>query len=433
MSETEQTGAATVADAVNANMVSASATLDEHARLVAAVQASRAKREAEAAKQGTPEDASAAPAAAESKPASETGAAAENEAADETAGEGDGGSLSEDAEGAARAAERVAAKDGKDGKVATDDKDKVKDKRPPSSLGAFLRGKAEQQAHRDQSADRAQRMLDQAEERARRIVQDAEDRARNTINDALSEFRRSPTQAAQRYGIDTTGLLREQAEETDPLRRLEEGFRSELAKRDEELKKLRGEVDSTKRERDEERRYVATLRQTEAERKFVTEAQEYKFAAKLWGKNNGTELLARAHKTLTDARAKVEREQGKEAATNFVVSNADLLHYLDEEARGYLREQRQTLSELLQEVGEEAESDTEAPAKPEAKKPEAKPASNANGRAPAGQGQGPRTLSASRAGERRAPPKPAPHKELTEFEFKQQAEALLKKRAQDRA
>ena len=257
----------------------------------------------------------------------------------------------------------------------------------PNILARLLRAKGREQAQkqRDEVESYAAKRRAEADHDAERRLRDADERARHLEREAEDRVRRRVEEL-------TSGeeILARQANASDPLVKLAKRFEADLTARDEVIRGLGKEIEALKADAHERDQGIHQARTNIAERNFLSKATEekYPYARAFW--DDDADLLSRAKAVLSDAKAESE----KRGEANFFCDDADVLAFLDTEAKERLTRKRETLAKLL--------SPVEGIKEP----------SKGSGR----QGEGPkaRTLSTSVASERRATPKPPAH--MTEEE-----------------
>ena len=389
-------------------------TADDRNAIIAAVLAQKEAREAKTT-ETTSDTPASTPSLAE--------AASDEAAAEETEETAEASGAEGDEQAAAETDEQAEAAKPKAAETAATDR--------AARLRAFLSDKeaaAPERARVQQSAqDVIARAEREANERAAKIIKDAEERAQKAAIDVLEKLRKSPLDAARFLGVDPEKVLAAQAEDTDPVQVMARKFEAAIAERDKKLEE-QGELLRRIVQRDEEsQKYQATVAQHAVEARFLKEAEapEYKAAAVLWGAEG---VLQKAKALVAQGHATVAKKRELDPSfPAFEATNEEILALLTERAKEETRSKRAELMSLLQEVEGVAES-TQADSKKandaNGKKPAANAATSgkqANGRAPAGQGQGTRILSASAGSERRAPPAKSKDRELSDAEARKNA------------
>jgi hypothetical protein len=233
---------------------------------------------------------------------------------------------------------------------------------------------------------KGQEELGQAQSQAARIKQEAEAWAAEFKNRTKAEVEAMIREAelGGRRKLDELmspeSLAARQADEADPVYKLGKRFESEIAKRDAQIAELlkRDEArDAWIRQREENDN---AAKRTYAEKQFVASVSEEKFPymRALWDEG---EILKRAHAVIDDARS-AARESGQA----FSCTDADVMLFLEEEAKDTFTKRSPSFSKLLGQ----------------------KHAGSGAGGAPQAsiRANGPRTLSTSHASERRASPRP---------------------------
>lgn len=259
-------------------------------------------------------------------------------------------------------------------------------------LAKLLKARAQGQKEVGQAQAHAQRIRQEAEAAAQEFLAKAKAQADAMMRDAEAGGRRKLEEL-----LSPEALTARQADEHDPVYKLGKRFEAELQKRDQELAELKkrdAERDAWIRQREQQESQLA---QTTAEKNFVSAASEEKFPymRTLWSE---AELLREAHEAIRHG-----KEAAAEKGERFSCSDADIMQYLEREAKTRLLAKRDSLAKLL---GQQV--------------------SSSSGSAPQGQrANGPRTLSTSHASERRASPKPV--SEMTEEEATNAMRALARK------
>lgn len=305
-----------------------------------------------------------------------------------------------------------------------DDKSEAPPAAPPEKVDAaanlrrLLKLKEHEQTERERIESDSRQLREQAQAEAKKIIDDAKNEAQRYVRGLLDGFRGRPLEAAREVGFDVDTLLAQKADEQDPNAQMKRWLEGELSGIKKALTEQTERSKALEERNEEWQRIAQETSQNHAQERFLSQAQDdtYEFARELW---SPPELIAKAKGIIKNV-----QEAAKRQGVHYSPSNVEVLTFLNEEAQEHLKAKAPSWAKLLQKVG--ATAVVEAPKSEE--KPVAKPGlqkTQANGKAPAGQGQGPRTLSAQAQSERRAPPKPL-DKDLSDREFRELAVASAK-------
>ncbi len=281
------------------------------------------------------------------------------------------------------AAAAVAAKEGKAAEAAP----VTEEPALTSKMAVAIRAREQAQKERDAGKSDAERIVTEAKAERERIIADAKAEARKAIQDEQTAFRarfsKSPLQAIKDQGIDARTLVDEVQREGSPEWQAQKRLEAELAEvkaQNQTFKQWQEEMSARTADSDKQAQARARV---DTERRFVGLIPEGAALRTLYDER---EILTKAH-----AAADYIRE-----TTGEVASFEDLRDYLEEQAA-------QRLARIRHEPAD-------------SKSPAAKSkASN-----------GPRTPSASSAGERRTSPKPS-----SDFATPAEERDALKKAADD--
>lgn len=298
---------------------------------------------------------------------------------------------------------------------------------PAANLRRILKLKEQQQTDRERADALIRAAEDEARTKAQKIIEEAKASAKSEVEALLRDLRANPIDTARRLGLDLEQTIAQQADDKDPVRELARKFEAALTERDKRAESLEGALKELLRRDDERTQLVARDARTRGEEEFIGVSKDpaFKYARERW---SPPELLREAHAIIDDARA-----QAKRAGIPLVCPDKEVLALLNERAKEDIKSRATSLAELLREVGGDEvaklfAASVKADEEPKAETPKATPGlakTQTGGKAPQGQGQGTRTLSAQAASERRAPPT-GKESELSEREFRELAQARVK-------